>query len=53
VSFVCDLSYNITSLTDLSSKSLSPKQLWNSISMDFIEKLPSFSKFDTILVIVN
>ena len=30
-----------------------PKWLWNSISMDFIEKLPSFSGFDTILVIVN
>jgi len=26
---------------------------WNSISMDFIEKLPSFSSFDTILVIVD
>ena len=26
---------------------------WNSISMDFIEKLPSSSGFDTILVIVN
>ena len=26
---------------------------WNSISMDFIEKLPSFSGFDTILVIVD
>jgi len=32
---------------------LIPEQLWNSISMDFIEKLPSFSRFDTILVIVN
>jgi len=30
-----------------------PKQLWNSISIDFIKKLPSFSRFDTILVIVN
>ena len=30
-----------------------PEQLWNSISMDFIEKLPSSSGFDTILVIVN
>ena len=30
-----------------------PEQPWNSISMDFIEKLPSFSRFDTILVIVN
>ena len=29
------------------------EQLWNSISMDFIKKLPSFSRFDTILVIVN
>ena len=27
--------------------------LWNSISMDFIKKLPSSSRFDTILVIVN
>ena len=27
--------------------------LWNSISMDFIEKLPSSSGFDTILVIVD
>jgi len=26
---------------------------WNSISIDFIEKLPSFSSFDTILVIVD
>ena len=26
---------------------------WNSIFIDFIEKLPSFSGFDTILVIVN
>ena len=30
-----------------------PEQLWNSISMDFIEKLLSSSGFDTILVIVN
>ena len=30
-----------------------PEQLWNSISMDFIKKLPSSSRFDTILVIVN
>jgi len=30
-----------------------PEQLWNSISMDFIEKLPSSSGFDTILVIVD
>ena len=30
-----------------------PEQPWNSISMDFIEKLPSSSRFDTILVIVN
>ena len=30
-----------------------PERLWNSISMDFIEKLPSFSGFDTILVIVD
>jgi len=30
-----------------------PEWLWNSISMDFIEKLPSFSGFNTILVIVN
>ena len=30
-----------------------PKHLWNSISMDFIEKLPRSSRFDTILVIVN
>jgi len=26
---------------------------WNSISIDFIEKLPSFFRFDTILVIVD
>jgi len=32
---------------------LIPEQLWNSISMDFIKKLPLFSGFDTILVIVN
>ena len=32
---------------------LSLEQPWNSISMDFIEKLPSSSGFDTILVIVN
>ena len=30
-----------------------PEQPWNSISIDFIEKLLSFSKFDTILIIVN
>ena len=30
-----------------------PERPWNSISMDFIEKLPSSSRFDTILVIVN
>jgi len=30
-----------------------PKWLWNSISVDFIKKLPSSSRFDTILVIVN
>ena len=30
-----------------------PERPWNSISMDFIEKLPSFSGFDTILVIVD
>jgi len=29
------------------------EQLWNSISMDFIKKLLSFSRFDTILVIVD
>ena len=32
---------------------LIPEQPWNSISMDFIEKLPSSSGFDTILVIVD
>jgi len=30
-----------------------PEQPWNSISIDFIEKLLSSFKFDTILVIVN
>jgi len=30
-----------------------PEWLWNSISMDFIEKLLSSSRFDTILVIVD
>ena len=30
-----------------------PEQPWNFISMDFIEKLPSSSRFDTILVIVD
>ena len=30
-----------------------PERPWNSISMDFIEKLPSSSGFNTILVIVN
>ena len=30
-----------------------PKQPWNSISIDFIKKLPSSSEFDTILVIVD
>jgi len=29
------------------------EQPWNSISIDFIEKLPLFSGFDTILVIVD
>ena len=32
---------------------LIPEQPWNSISMDFIEKLPPSSGFDTILVIVD
>ena len=30
-----------------------PERPWNSIFMDFIEKLLSFFRFDTILVIVN
>ena len=30
-----------------------PERPWNSISMDFIKKLPSSSGFDTILVIVD
>jgi len=30
-----------------------PERPWNSISMDFIEKLPSSSGLDIILVIVN
>ena len=30
-----------------------PEQPWNSISMDFIEKLPKSSGYDTILVIVD
>jgi len=30
-----------------------PERLWNSISIDFIEKLPSSSGFDTILVIMD
>ena len=30
-----------------------PERPWNFISMDFIEKLPSSSGFDTILVIVD
>ena len=30
-----------------------PEQPWNSISIDFIKKLPSSSRFDTILVIVD
>ena len=30
-----------------------PEQSWNSISMDFIKKLPLSSRFDTILVIVD
>jgi len=30
-----------------------PERPWNSISIDFIEKLPLFSRFDTILVIVD
>jgi len=32
---------------------LIPEQSWNSISMDFIKKLLSSSRFNTILVIVN
>ena len=32
---------------------LIPEQPWNSISMNFIEKLPPSSGFDTILVIVD
>ena len=30
-----------------------PERPWNSISIDFIEKLLLFSRFDTILVIVD
>ena len=30
-----------------------PERPWNSISMDFIKKLPLSSEFDTILVIVD
>ena len=30
-----------------------PERLWNSISMDFIEKLPMSDGSDTILVIVD
>jgi len=30
-----------------------PEHLWNSISINFIKKLPSSSSFDTILVIVD
>ena len=30
-----------------------PEQPWNSISMDFIKKLPSFFRFDTIFLIVS
>jgi len=30
-----------------------PEQLWNSIFIDFIEKLPLSSRFDTILIIVD
>ena len=30
-----------------------PEWPWNSISMDFIKKLPSSSRFDTILIIVD
>ena len=40
ISLACDPSHNITSST-------------NSIFIDFIEKLSSFSRFNTILVIVN
>ena len=40
ISLACDPSHNITSST-------------NSIFIDFIEKLTSFSRFNTILVIVN
>jgi len=32
---------------------LIPEQPWNSISMDFIKKLPSFFRFNTILVIID
>jgi hypothetical protein len=32
---------------------LVPEQPWNSISMDFIEKLPPSVRFDTMLVIVD
>jgi len=30
-----------------------PERPWNSISMDFIEKLPPSSSFDTVLIIVD
>ena len=32
---------------------LIPKQFWTSISIDFIEKLPFSSSYNTILVIIN
>lgn len=30
-----------------------PKQAWSTVSMDFIEGLPKYNKWDTILVIVD
>ncbi|KXN82231.1 hypothetical protein AN958_02908 [Leucoagaricus sp. SymC.cos] len=32
---------------------LIPDWPWDSISMDFIEKLPTSSSFDSILIVVN
>ena len=53
ISFVCNLSYNIISFTNLSNNFLSPNNYGIFIFIDFIKKLSLFSEFDIILVIVN
>ena len=52
MSFVYNLNYNVTSLTDLSSNFLSLNDHEISFLWTSSKKLLSFFRFDTILVIV-